>query len=215
MAINASAGSSTPRELIPAGMYVARCYKMVYLGMIEEETQWGLKKMPKVIITWELPNEKKSFKEGEEPKPLVISMEFTLSLADKAKLRNYLNSWRGKPFTDAEAKKFDITKLLGQPCLLNITHNTGKKDPSKTYEFIATITPLMKGQECPAQINETFEFNFEEAFSWEKFNSFPDFIKDKIKKSDEYGKLEVPASNPATGVVSTENTATPDIAVPF
>ncbi len=39
--------------------------------------------------------------------------------------------------------------------------------------------------------------------------------KELIKKSDEYGKLEVPASNPATGIVSTENAATPDIAVPF
>ena len=36
MAINATSGGSTQRELIPAGNYIARCYKMIHIGTIEE-----------------------------------------------------------------------------------------------------------------------------------------------------------------------------------
>lgn len=185
MAITAKKGEGFERELIPAGNYVARCYKMIEIGTIPTEYMGVPKMTHKVRIGWELPTELKVFKEEYGEQPMVIEKEYTLSLADKATLRNDLQSWRGKAFTEQEAEAFDITKLIGVPCMLNIIHVQGKKDATKTYRAIGSISPMPKGLECPPQINSSFVFDFEN-FNQEKFNSLPEFIKDSIIKSEEY-----------------------------
>ena len=188
MAINATSKSNTPRELIPAGNYVARCYKMIEIGTVPTEFQ-GVEKMThKVRFGWELPSELKVFKEENGEQPCVIDKEYTLSLADKANLRRDLKSWRGKDFTTNEAESFDVTNLLGVPCMLNIIHVEGKKDASKVYEAIGSISPMPKGLVCPDQINPTFVFDFEN-YDVEKFNSLPQFIKEMIVTSNEYKAL--------------------------
>lgn len=183
IAQNNAGGTSTPIE---AGTYVARCYSMIYMGTIPEEFQGQKKDMKKVRITWELPTELKVFKAEKGEQPQVIGKDFTLSMNEKGTLRKMLQSWRGKAFTEDEAKNFDITKLLGKSCMLSIVHKISKT--GKTYAEIATISPLMKGMACPDQINESFEFNVLE-FNEDKFNQLPDFIRDKVKTSAEYKQL--------------------------
>jgi hypothetical protein len=189
MPINATSKSQTPRELIPAGNYVARCYKMIEIGTIPTEFQGVQKMTPTVRFGWELPLELKIFKEENGEQPCVIEKEYTLSLADKANLRRDLKSWRGKDFTTIEAENFDVTKLLGVPCMLNIIHIPSKKDPTKFYENISSISPLPKGFNCPDQINPTFVFSFDD-YDQAKFNTLPDFIKEKIATSNEYKALQ-------------------------
>ena len=183
IAQNNTGGTFTPIE---AGTYVARCYSMIYMGTIPEEFQGQKKDMKKVRITWELPTELKVFKAEKGEQPQVIGKDFTLSMNEKGTLRKMLQSWRGKAFTEDEAKNFDITKLLGKPCMLSIVHKVSKT--GKTYAEIATISPMMKGMTCPDQINESFEFNVLE-FNEERFNQLPDFIRDKVKTSAEYKQL--------------------------
>lgn len=36
MAINATSTGGAPRELIPQGNYIARCYKMIEIGTVDE-----------------------------------------------------------------------------------------------------------------------------------------------------------------------------------
>ena len=203
MAINAKSSSNTQRELIPAGNYVARCYKMIEIGTVPTEFQ-GVEKMThKVRFGWELPTELKVFKQENGEQPCVIEKEYTLSLADKANLRKDLKSWRGKDFTPQEAEEFDVTKLLGVPCMLNVIHVNGKKDPTKVYEAIGSISPLPKGLVCDKQINPTFVFSFDE-YDEKKLESLPDFIKDQIKTSNEYKALngiEVIADTPLESAV--------------
>lgn len=176
---------SAPRELIEAGLHKARCYSMVQIGTVKEEFKGEIKTMQKVRIGFEFPELTKVFKEENGPQPFVFSKEYTLSMADKSNLRAVLTSWRGKAFTEEEAKSFDITKLLGVPCLINLTHKPSKADATKVYEEISGITPLMKGMTCPPQVNPTFVLSYDE---WDenKFNTLPDFIKDKMKTSVEY-----------------------------
>ena len=188
MAINATSTSNTPRELIPAGNYIARCYKMIEIGTVPTEYLGVEKMIHKVRFGWELPLELKVFKPENGEQPLVIDKEYTLSLADKSNLRRDLKSWRGKDFTPAEAELFDVTKLLGVPCMLNIIHIAGKKDPTKFYEAISSISPMPKGIICPSQINETFVFDFEN-FDKAKFDSLPQFIREMIVTSNEYKSL--------------------------
>lgn len=185
--INAT-NSSQKRELIPSGNYIARCYSMIHIGTVTEEIMGEKKTLNKCRITWELPTELRVFSDDKGKQPMVISKEYTLSMHEKANLRRDLESWRGKSFTDEQAAKFDITKLLGVPCMLNIIHKTTKS--GNDFATISNISTLPKGFNCPDQVNQNFEFNFDDKYSDEILESFPDFIKDKIKSSEEYRKLK-------------------------
>jgi len=190
MAILAT-NTATQRELIPAGNYLGRCYQMIEIGTVNEIVLGAAKILKKVRIGWELPTEKKVFNEEKGEQPCVISKEYTLSMHEKSSLRADLKSWRGKDFTEEEAKSFDITKLLGVPCMINIIHKPGKADPSKTYQTIAGITGVPKGIDVPAQINQTMCLSYDR-FDAELFESLPDFIKDKMKGSLEYAAMKQP-----------------------
>jgi len=187
MSITATTNSTKKNfEPIPAGSYAARCYSMIEMGT-NQETYQGLDKMVnKVRITWELPTETQVFKEEKGPEPRIISKDFSLSMHEKANLRGFLESWRGKSFTDNEAKSFDVTTLLGVPCLLSITHKTATN--GNTYANISSVSLLPKGMECPEMVNERQELSFDN-FKKELFESLPDFIKEKIQTSQEYQSL--------------------------
>jgi hypothetical protein len=196
MSINAT-NEGKKRELIPTGNYAARCYKMIQIGTVEEIVQGKHVIQPKVRIGWELPTEKKVFNEANGEQPYVIEKEYTLSLYETSNLRKDLKSWRGKDFTEEQAKCFDITVLIGVPCFLNIIHNPSKKSPSVFYEAIAGITPIPKGFEIPKQINPTFELSYDK-WNEEKFDSLPDFVKDKMMTSEEYKKMKHPEAKDLT-----------------
>lgn len=184
MAIIATSNGSTNFEPIATGNYPARCYSMIHIGTVDEVILGVTKTLNKVRITWELPSELKVFKEENGEQPHVISKEFTLSMHEKATLRNFLKNWRGKDFSEEEAKSFDIEKLIGAPCMLNITHKKSK-DGTKTYAEIGSISTMPKGFPCPEQINPSFVWTYED-FDSEKFNSLPDFLKAKMVNSVEY-----------------------------
>ncbi len=184
MAINAT-NNGVKRELIPANNYIARCYQMIHIGTLSEVIQGKPTVVNKVRIGWELPTELKVFKEENGEQPLVISKEFNLSMNEKSNLRKALASWRGKDFTEDEAKCFDVSKLIGVPCMLNIIHKPSKSDPTKIYEEIGSISPMPKGVPCPEQINKTFQLDYDN-FNQDMFNSLPDFIREKMKMSLEF-----------------------------
>lgn len=189
MAIIATS-NGTSRELIEPGNYMARCYQMIHIGTITENIMGAPKTLNKVRIGWELPQELKVFKEENGEQPCVISKEFTLSMHEKSNLRKVLASWRGKDFTEGEAKSFDILNLLGAPCMLNIIHKPSK-DGTRHYEEIAGITRIPKGFECPPQINKNVVWDYDNP-DMQLLANLPDFIKDKIKISEEYQKLFAP-----------------------
>lgn len=184
MAIIAESTGGSNYEPVEAGTYAARCYSMVYLGTLDEKFQGQEKTQKKVRLTFELPTELKVFKEEKGEQPCVLSKDFTLSMHEKSGLRKFLQNWRGKAFTEDEAKKFDITVLLGKPCMLSVIHKTSAAN-GKTYAEIAGVSTLMKGMSIPEQINPTFEFS---VLDWdtEKFEMLPQFLKDKVMKSHEY-----------------------------
>lgn len=183
MAINAT-NEGKKFEPIEAGNYVARCYSMIHIGTIEETIQGKKKHLNKVRIAWELPTEMKVYKEENGEQPAVISKEFTLSMNEKSTLRAFLKNWRGKDFSDDEAKSFDITVLLGLPCMLNITHKP-KADGSAIYAEIGNVSAMPKGMVCPPQINDIFELNYDD-FDTAVFATLPEYIRKKMEASLEY-----------------------------
>jgi hypothetical protein len=171
---------------------------MIHIGTVSELILGEKKILNKVRIGWELPTEQRVFNEDKGEQPLVISEEFTLSMHEKSKLRKFLASWRGKDFTEDEAKCFDVSKLIGAACMLNIIHKPSKSNPSNIYAIIGSVSPMPKGFNIPPQINNTFILDYDD-FSIEKFNLLPDFIKAKMQGSIEFAAMQQPA------LVQTEN----------
>lgn len=201
MKIIASNTGGTTYEPVPAGTYIARCFSMVHIGTIAETYQGESKLQNKVRISWELPTETKVFKEEAGEQPYTLGKEFTLSLNEKATLRKFLESWRGKAFTEDEAKSFDVSALLNKPCMLNVIHKVSQKN-GKTYAEIASVSPMMKGIACPEQISETFMFGYDPFEQW-RFDALPDYLKDKVRTSVEY-LLAVNPSHTQTPAASNE-----------
>lgn len=176
---------------VPAGTHIARLVRIVYIGTVPEEYQGETKMMYKIRLGFELPNETKVFKEGTPAQPLMQDQEFTFSMGAKARLRPLIEGIVGNAMTDDEAYAFDIDSIIGKACLLTIKHKTSKA--GNTRAEIASCAPLMKGQEAPTQVNPSRIFGFSN-WNQEEFEKLPEFIKNKIKTSEEYsdkfGKLE-------------------------
>lgn len=189
-------GSNIPA--IEAGTHVARCIQIVHVGTVPDEYK-GKKMTPnKVRIAWELPNELYEFDEAKGEEPRMISKEYTLSLSDKATLRKDLEAWRGTPFTEDELKGFDITKVIGQPCMLTVVNGTSQAT-GNTYAKVQSVGKIVKGMTCPDQVLETVVFMYDDKVDEiiEKFKALPEFVQDKIVTSDEWAalKIERPASD--------------------
>jgi len=176
----------TPRELLPVGTYLARLYSIIELGTSCYDWKGEKVCSHKINLTFELPTEMKVFNEEKGEQPRVISEEVGFTMGEKATLRKkFVTGMIGTSLTDKEAETFDIDTLLGKECLLSISHKPSKKDPDVKYEEIASVSTLMKGQTCPAQINPSVTLYFSD-WKQEVFDKLPDFLKKKIVSSPEY-----------------------------
>ena len=182
MAINISSSSNfTPA---PAGSHVARCFRVLDLGTHDENWQGNVNSNRKILLQFELPNEKHVFHEERGEEPFTVQREFTASLGKKANLRAFLEGWRGRSFTDEELKKFDIAALAGKACLVNVIH---KESNGKTYANIQSAMVLPKGMVCPSAINPIVTFSLEEnEFDEAVLAALPEWLRNKIGESKEY-----------------------------
>lgn len=173
------------KELIPEDNYIATVYRIIYMGTVETEYMGEKKNTFQVDITWELNNEMKVWKEGEEAKPVVVSKTYTLSLGSKSNLRPIVEGIVGG-MSDAEAVNFDVDAILGKACLLNVTH--GVADNGKEYLKLQT-SKLMKGMEAPKPFNGQKILSFEK-WNEEMYQSLPEWMRLKIATTPEYRVLK-------------------------
>jgi hypothetical protein len=167
----------------PAGASVARCIKIVDLGTQKREYNGEVKHQKQVMFTWELPEE--LIPDGDlAGQPFAINQIYTQSLSPKSNLRKDLESWRGRPFSQAELDNFDLENVLGKPCMLNIVHNTRG---DRTYANIASIMPLPSKMTCPEQINPSVMFSLS-AFDAAQYEALTKWTKEKIALSPEYAQ---------------------------
>lgn len=134
MAIIAAVGSSyTP---CPPGVHQGVCVDVIDYGLMTVEYQGRKKQQHKIGVVWQV--EAKM----DDGRPFTVRKRYTLTLDERGTLRKDLQSWRGLAFTEDELKGFDVEKLIGANCLLNVTHAT--RD-GKTYANVDAIMPLHKG----------------------------------------------------------------------
>jgi hypothetical protein len=135
----ASVGGSA--FLPDAGTHLARLLSMVDLGTQVEVFKDKTSRMRKLLLAWELVNEK-----GPDGDPCVIGAVYSWSFSIQANLRSMLKVWRGRDLaTDAD---FDLCELLGEPCLVTVEHRRSQGS-DREFARVAGVTPVPKGTTVP------------------------------------------------------------------
>lgn len=182
-------GGDSNFKRVPSGAYIGRCYSLIDLGTQKTDGQFGVKLNHKIKISWEL------FGDDDQGNPLTvevdgvqmpmtISKNYTVSLHEKANLRKELAAWRGRDFTEEEAKAFDVSKLIGAYCMVNVTTS---ETNGKTYSNVAGLTPIPSAlkNNKPAAVHKNIIFDLDNP-DMNIFNSFYDKLKEQIQLSPEW-----------------------------
>ena len=175
------------RENPPTGMQLARVFRIAELGTHPKTFQGETKMQRQIRIDWELPT--KLLTQGElAGKPFCVGETFGFSVTPKSTLRKKVLNGLVPGMTDEVANAFDLTKLLGQECLINIARSENMKDPNKPYFNIMAVTPLMEGMSVPpnAPANPKVAYALGDTEAWDLL---PKWIKDKIGEAEEYKHL--------------------------
>jgi hypothetical protein len=190
MALTLSESAKQERKLPEAGATVGVLYSLVDLG--HQKTNWDNQEKwtPKVRLTFELPDQLDEFEVEEKgkvtkvSKPMVVSIEQTRSLGEKASLRKLLEQWRGQTFTSKELQAFSLKNLLGKPAMLTLIHKTSQQ--GRQYCAIAGASKLPKGMKAPATTtNDQLYYEIEQGEAGQ-FNDMPDWLQEKIRASKEF-----------------------------
>lgn len=159
-------------ELCPPGVHKARCSVICDLGL--KVSQYGSQQ--KLYWAFEMVETRM---EGEE-RPFSIGEQMTTKFGknnsgEPSRLRGRLEGWRGRNYTDEEAKAGpNLSAIIGKPCLINVMHETD--DQGKTWPRIASIMPA-KEDEVPQLHSESI------FFSWEQPGqeaSLPEWLQKKL-----------------------------------
>ncbi len=171
----------------PEGNHIAVCYRVIDLGTQIGEYAGKETRRRKVLISWEIPDEKM-----EDGRPFTIGQRFTWSMSDKGSLRPMLESWRGTKFTEADfgPHGFDIMNIIGVGCMLNVVH---AHKGGNIYANIASVAKLPKGMKAPGPTNQRcYVWLSREEFIQGNFDALSDGLKAIIQQSPEYKSLSDP-----------------------
>jgi hypothetical protein len=126
-------GAFSPHE---EGTFHGVCVDITPL--VKQTTQFGEREIFRIVFETDAPAR------SDGSRQCVWSRGFTPSLHEKAALRKFLRQWMGRDLTAAELAEFDTEALIGKPCQLVITHETGNN--GETYSNIAACTPHRSGE---------------------------------------------------------------------
>lgn len=186
-------------ELAPAGTHAARCYSIIDMGTQLTEFQGERKSARKVLLRWELLGEERM----ADGRPFIAAKRYTASLHEKAQLRKDLAAWRGRDFTPDELKGFELDKILGAHCLVNLLHvEKGGRD----YCNIVSIMPLPKGMPKPEGVNDLQVFDLDK-FDQAAFAKLSDGLQEKILLTPEYQAVIAKPARPAAPAAPTPGAA--------
>lgn len=176
-------GDRVAQPTLDVGSYPARLVRFIDMGIQPQRAYKGQDKPPahEVDLTYELLDVFMVDKDGKEleDKPRWISESFPVyrleaDLAKSTKRYKALD-----PNMDFDG---DMSRLVGQPCMVTIVHGENKKDPTRPYENIGNVT-VMRAKEAakaPELKNDTQVFLLDEP-DMEVFNKFPGWLQDKLK----------------------------------
>jgi hypothetical protein len=175
-----SARSYTPP---PPGTHRARCVQVIDLGTQRVQFNGSPAKMVrKVRLAWELSDE-----HSPSGRRYTVAKHYTCSLHEKAALRQDLQAWRSRAFTQDELNAFDLSKLLNVPALLTIVHEARGED---TFAAVRAISQIPKSLEIPPAAQASLvDYSISDGIN-AVFTSLPDRIRDTIKASAEWSAAQ-------------------------
>jgi len=168
-------------SIIPPDTYQAVCFAVIDVGTHVNKA-FDNKYQRQVVIGWEIvaPDAK------PDEKRKTIFKIYTNSCNPKSTLYKDLVSWRGANFKDDELSKFDLFRVISANCLLQIINVTRN---NRTYNNIASIMKLPATAKVALPQNPIIKYSIEEnGFNWPQ--TLPGWIKEHIKKSEEYKAIE-------------------------
>lgn len=167
-------GGGKDFDPVPEGSHIAVCDMFVDLGL--QDSRFGAKH--KIYLRWQIPNLRVEYeKDGQKIEaPMSIGGTYTLSLSEKSNLRPMLQSWRGRAFTPEELKKFDVTSVVGAPCMITVTHEP--KEGGGVYANVGTVAKLPSVVAPPVLEGETIIYDADNVDTWDKLRPW---MQEKIK----------------------------------
>ena len=188
----------------------ARCYSMIDIGLVDNSYNNEKKEAHKIMVFFEFPDLKAVFSEEKGEQPFSVMQEFVFSTDDRSNFSKFISNWRNKPLTKAEQLDFDPAILVGKVALISFNHKI-KKDYANekidkvtnkhAYLRINGISPLPSAMKdgFPAMLNPKIVWDWDKINSAddlraniETWNAIPNFIRDKVKTSDEFKSLNIP-----------------------
>lgn len=118
---------------VPDGQHIAVCCDVQDLGVLEVTYRNETKKQRKIVVWFQFGQV------DDDGNRYLIGQRFTLSMHEKANLRKFLEAWRGKPYTEDQARAgVDVENMIGVPVLLQTALN------DRDYANITAIMRLPK-----------------------------------------------------------------------
>ena len=188
MSLVVKAGSDSGFVPVPAGMHLARCYRIIDLGTQKSEYMGKTKYLPKIMVQFEVHGEDDQGNAlvTQKGEPMTISKNYTASLSEKASLREDLKNWRGRDFTPEELKGFELKNILDKWAMITVTRSPGKD--GKEYTNIGAVMPVpanIKKAGLPEGFNKSAIFSIDTP-DMALFETFSDGLKNKIMSSPEW-----------------------------
>ena len=122
--------------------HVAVCIGFWDIGQRRTDFNGKVKIKNQILFRWELDEE---IEDGEyKGKKRCLNNVYTASFHEKSSLRRDLESWRGKLSEQERVLGFDLEKMVGESCMINIVHN---ESGGKMYANIGAISKVPKGLE--------------------------------------------------------------------
>lgn len=192
MSLNAKkvAGNSKFKRPDPveAGTYPARLVQIVSLGMQAQRAFKGEEKAPKIdlYLTYELVDEFLVDEEGNElhDKPRWISETIPLNNLNSDLAKSTKRYFALDPTSEHDG---DFSALGGTPCMLTVSVDVSKSDPTVSYNNIASVQAMRPkdAAKMPELKNPVKVFDFDEPDMTVYF-SLPEWLQKKITESLEY-----------------------------
>ena len=195
---NSGGGNFKP---VSAGVHLSRLYRIIDLGTQKSEFEGKTNFLHKVKFVWEVHGEDDDGNAlvTDKNEPMIITKDYTLSWGEKANLRKDLESWRGRPFTDEEQRRFDLKAVLDQWCMINVQHKPRQK--GGVFANIVSVSPvpkLVKQNGLPKGHNPCAIFLVSNP-DMELFDTFSDYLKQTIQASPEWRSTAKKESKPDSG----------------
>lgn len=165
------------RTKVPAGLASAVCVGIFDVGDQPGFGKNAHKTFPTIFLEFELVETR-----DDKGNPFLVSQNYFPNFRNNSRLKEHLEGWRAKKFTAEELKGFDIEKLLGVPCQINIVHN--ETSAGGLYANIASIMPWAKGKPKVAPKRAKLKFFFGE--KQEPDPDLPEFWLNKIKAAPQF-----------------------------